>query len=110
MLGNKNDRIALYWTYENRDADGNKLTIGGTTNHNQGGYVMCNANKSYYATGNNNQAVSYGFSFGAGTTDIDEVSGENEELETVYDLQGRKLEKVVAPGVYIVNGKKVFVK
>ena len=112
MLGKKNDRIALYWTYENRDANGNKQTIGGTTNHNDSGYVMCNANKSYLeeSTTNENAVSVYGFSFGAGTTDIDEVSGENEELETVYDLQGRKLEKVVAPGIYIVNGKKVLVK
>ena len=40
MLGKKNDRIALYWTYENRDESGNKVTINGTTNHNESGYLM----------------------------------------------------------------------
>ena len=47
MLGKKNGRVAFYWTYENRDENGTKLTINGSTNHNEGGYVMCNANKAY---------------------------------------------------------------
>ena len=116
MLGKKNDRIALYWTYENRNADGVKLTIGGTTNHNDGGYVMCNANKSYLEDGADNEnAVSvYGFSFGGGTTGVDkvndEVKGDSGNVKAIYDLQGRKLEGVGAPGIYIVNGKKVVVK
>ncbi len=115
MLGKKNDRIALYWTYENRDENGNKLTIGGTTNHNDGGYVMCNANKSYLEDdAENENAVSvFGFSFGGNTTDIDEVSdevkGDSGNVKTVYDLQGRCLVKVTSPGIYIVDGKKVYV-
>lgn len=115
MLGKKNDRIALYWTYENRDEKGNKLTIGGTTNHNDGGYVMCNANKSYLEdVAQNENAVSvFGFSFGGNTTDIDEVSdevkGDSGNVKTVYDLQGRRLVKVTSPGIYIVDGKKVYV-
>ena len=28
----------------------------------------------------------------------------------IYDLSGRRLENVVAPGIYIIGGKKVFVK
>ena len=31
-------------------------------------------------------------------------------LETIYDLTGRRVEKISKSGVYIVNGKKVFVK
>ena len=42
------------------------------------------------------------------TTDIDEVEGENGDVETVYDLQGRAVENPTK-GVYIVNGKKVFI-
>ena len=112
MLGKKNDRIALYWTYENRDENGEKYSVNGTTNHNNGGYVMCNANKSYLEDdAQNENAVSvFGFSFSGNTTDIDEVEGENGNVETIYDLHGRKLERIVTPGIYIVNGKKMFVK
>ena len=42
------------------------------------------------------------------TTDIDEVEGENGDVETVYDLQGRVVENP-AKGIYIVKGKKVFI-
>ena len=34
----------------------------------------------------------------------DQLSG------TIYDLGGRKIEKVQRGGIYIVNGKKVLVK
>lgn len=48
MLGKKSGCVAFYWTYENRDENGNKVSVNGTTNHNQGGYVLCNANKAYF--------------------------------------------------------------
>ena len=40
---------------------------------------------------------------------IKEVEGDN-GVKGIYDISGRKLEKVTAPGVYVVNGKKVLVK
>lgn len=33
-----------------------------------------------------------------------------EAIGSIYDLQGRKLEKITRGGIYIVNGKKVLVK
>ena len=42
------------------------------------------------------------------STGISEVKVE--KTEGIYDLTGRKLEQISAPGVYIVNGKKVLVK
>lgn len=66
-----------------------------------------NANKAYFidSTG---KASALQFVFG-GTTDIDDV--EREDLEdTIYDLQGRKLSEITEPGMYIINGKKVYKK
>lgn len=42
------------------------------------------------------------------TTDIDELKGENGEVKTIYDLQGRVVENPTK-GIYIVDGKKVFI-
>ena len=124
MLGKKSGRVAFYWTYENRGADGNYVYInanekivessaaGAHKNHNKGGYVKCNANKAYLLESENQAqaaAAMYSFFFGGNTTDLDEVEGENGEVKTIYDLQGRKLVKITSPGLYIVNGKKVYV-
>ena len=45
-----------------------------------------------------------------GATGIDDVEDEVETIETIYDLQGRRLDEITHPGVYIVNGRKVVVK
>ena len=112
MLGKKSGRVAFYWTYENRDENGNKVTVDGLgANHNLGGYVLCGANKAYLLESESNgqaAAAMYSFFMGGNTTDLDTPSAESTE-DTVYDLQGRKLVKVISPGIYILNGKKVYV-
>ena len=42
-------------------------------------------------------------------TGIEEVKGEEGEVKTIYDLQGRKVENPTT-GIYIIKGKKVLVK
>lgn len=42
-------------------------------------------------------------------TGIDELKNQNTKVKTVYDLNGRKLEKP-GKGIYIINGKKRFMK
>lgn len=42
-------------------------------------------------------------------TGIGEVKGENGNVKAIYDLTGRKVE-VPTKGIYIIDGKKVFVK
>ena len=44
------------------------------------------------------------------TTAIEEVKGENDEVKAIYDLTGRRINEIAGPGIYIVGGKKVFVK
>ncbi len=129
MLAKKSGRVAFYWAYANRDANGAYVYVnanneicestdeGAHKNHNKGGYVKCNANKSYLQLDNgddeaNQAAVAmFGFFFGGSTTDIDTINAVARVYEgSVFDLQGRKLDKVTEPGIYIVNGKKVFVQ
>ena len=43
-------------------------------------------------------------------TAINEVKGENGKVKTIYDLTGRRVDAITLPGIYIVDGKKVFVK
>ena len=69
-----------------------------------------NSHKAYlYVAGTNNTA-SYSFRYGEGTTGIDEMTEQRAESKEIYDLTGRRVENVTAPGIYIVNGKKVLVK
>ena len=72
-----------------------------------------NSHKAYLpasavpATANN--AASFSFRFGEGTTAIENVEVEN-KVKAIYDLTGRRVETITAPGIYIVGGKKVLVK
>ena len=70
-----------------------------------------NAFKAYLPAPTNSQGVkSYSLRFeGEGTTGIENVEVEN-EVKAIYDLTGRRVEAITAPGIYIVNGKKVLVK
>ena len=78
------------------------------------GVWLNNANKAYLpasvvpaaAQG----AASFSFRFGEGTTGIDEMTEQRAESKEIYDLTGRRVEAITAPGIYIVNGKKVLVK
>ena len=48
--------------------------------------------------------------YGTQATCIENVITNGEAIESIYDLNGRKIEEITQPGIYIVNGKKVFVK
>ena len=68
-----------------------------------------NSHKAYLYVPAANGAASYSFRFEGGTTGIENVEVEN-EVEAIYDLTGRRVEAITAPGIYIVGGKKVLVK
>ena len=67
-----------------------------------------NANKAYLKVAPG-AALSASLRFEEGTTAIENVEVEN-EVKTIFDLAGRRVEEITAPGIYIVNGKKVLVK
>ena len=69
-----------------------------------------NANKAYLPKTTGMNVASYSFRFGEGTTGISEVKGESGNVKGIYDLTGRRVEEITAPGIYIVGGKKVLVK
>ena len=101
VLSNGVSGVGFYKAKLNKDAEGNE----GTT------HFKNNAGKAYLVLPAEKSAAYYGFDW-AGTTEINEVKGENVEVEAIYDLTGRKLkgENGNLKGVYIINGKKVLVK
>ena len=83
---------------------GAKNGVAGFYKANSGTLAM---NKAYIAVNADQESVEIRL---PGTTAIGEVKGENENVKAIYDLTGRRVEAVTAPGIYIVNGKKVLVK
>ena len=75
------------------------------------GTWLNNATKAYLPASAvpNKSAAFYGFDW-EGTTGISEVKGESGNVKGIYDLTGRRVEAITAPGIYVVGGKKVLVK
>lgn len=115
MLQTNRGTSKMYWIYEEAEADGTVKPENDNTDN--GGYVVCSANKAYMilpAASTSPSSFSLRFANG-GATDVEEVfENENtdgtELVETIYDLQGRRLSEIKTPGIYIINGKKVLVK
>ena len=70
-----------------------------------------NGRARMYRTGSNWKLEYVGATEG-NLTAIEEVQTEatTTTIEGIFDLTGRKIEEITAPGIYIVNGKKVLVK
>lgn len=101
VLGMKEDGVGLYMAELNKNADGED----GST------HFLNNANKAYLpasAVPQASQVQALFFNVGE-TTGVEEVEVES-TVKTIYDLSGRKVSSMSAPGLYIVNGKKVLVK
>ena len=109
LLMNASKGEAFYWVFKEFSADA-EIAAGNAGTHN-GKYIKCEGNKAFLAieAGSVNPAA-LSFRYGGDTTEVDEIESENGKVKTIYDLQGRKLSEITEPGIYIVNGKKVFVK
>ena len=105
----KDGEAKMYWMWKEFNASG--VSQGAT---NDGGHIKCSANKIYMALPNNsgsNPVTMFGMRFiDDSATGIEDMKGESGEVKTIYDLQGRKLTEITEPGMYIVDGKKVYVK
>ena len=73
------------------------------------GYTLTESNADYDELARVSKNIDITLTYTKNDTGITEVKGENGNVKTVYDLQGRKVESP-SRGIYIVNGKKVFVK
>ena len=93
VLANGEEGVGLYAAVKGEDA---------TKFYNAG-------HKAYLAVEGAESIASYSFRFEDGTTAIENVEVEN-AAKAIYDLTGRRVEAITAPGIYIVNGKKVLVK
>ncbi len=100
VLGIVNEKVGFYTATLNLDADGKT----GTT------HFKNNANKAYLAVPAVQGVASYSFRFQGGATGIDEITDNRVQSTVIYDLTGRRVENITAPGIYVVNGKKVLVK
>ena len=99
VLGINDGKVGLYKATTTGQAEGTFLNNAGKA------YLPASAVPAA-AQG----AASFSFRFGEGTTGISEVTTENGEVKAIYDLTGRRVEEITAPGIYIVNGKKTLVK
>ena len=65
------------------------------------------ANRAYIYLGSSN-VQGLAFNFDGATTDINSISATTDKQE-IYDLSGRRVMKA-NKGLYIINGKKCFIK
>ena len=91
-----------------------KLTDGQFLNNTNKAYLLLSKDKLGISedevdTSIGGMQLSLRFDFN-GSTGIDGVQTEINTQGAIYDLYGRKLQSATTPGLYIINGKKVWVK
>ena len=101
------DKNCAYYVLANID---NEVGFYKAKNGNNEEEFINAANKAYLHIHGATKTVFYSFRFENGeTTGINGVSEQNPKIDTIYDLQGRKVNSPTK-GLYIINGKKVYIK
>lgn len=73
------------------------------------GYTLTESNADYDELARVSKNIDITLTYTKNDTGITDVKGENGNVKTVYDLQGRRINNPTR-GIYIVNGKKVLIK
>lgn len=103
ILANRNGKIGLY------PLENNSYITGGTT-----ASFTNNSHKAYLPVNDDpfgellKRGTGFRFVFDDEDTGIVEI--EKESNNTIYNLQGHKLNGITAPGIYIIDGKKIRIK
>jgi hypothetical protein len=107
IVNDKKNAEDKYYTLQTHDfdGDGNKESVAFKkfAGDNLSGF------KTYLALPAGTKATALRIRF-AGTTEIEEAIADGEQEMVIYDLAGRRIEKIVERGIYIVNGKKVVIR
>lgn len=105
LFGVKNEQVGLYKAWLEYNADGSITTGNQGTDH--GGHFRVLANKVYLPLATSITGAPLSFRFDEVQTDIAHPTV-TDEVQTIYDLQGRRIHRVRQSGLYIVNGQKVY--
>ena len=73
------------------------------------GYTLKESNAVYEELAHVSKNIEFTLTYTNNATSIEEVKAESGKAKGIYDLQGRKVENPTK-GIYIIDGKKVFVK
>lgn len=84
------------------------VSTAGTDN---GGYFYVPANKIYLPWNTaSGAAPAFYFNFDGTTTGVDGIENVWDRNTGIYDLQGRRVNRIEQSGIYVINGQKRFVK
>lgn len=106
IVNDKKNAEDKYYTLQTHDFDGDgtkSVAFKKFTGDNLNGF------KTYLALPAGTKATALRIRY-AGTTEIEETLADGEQEMVIYDLAGRRIEKIVEKGIYIVNGKKVVIR
>lgn len=119
LFGVKNGVVGFYMAYLEYNEDGSQTVYDGDGNAVEGESLNDTDNGTHFRVGANKVYLPYDYSltgtvamfgFGDMVTDIDGVETDNLENATIFDLSGRRIERITTSGVYIVNGKKQYIR
>ncbi len=116
MFQMSKDLPKLYWIYEEYNSNG----VLYYPNSDEGRHIVSKANKVFFVFDKKDvgNIASFTLRFNMGpTTGIEDIIDDYRHevgcepvAEGIFDLQGRRIDEITVPGIYIVNGKKIVVK